>query len=211
MDMTGLLQEIRYALYLNLHPFKGFWEIKHEKRGSLRTALLLFLFFILTSVLNGFYGGFLFNPGGGIHYNIFKHVAIILMVYLLWCIANWCLTSLFDGEGSFRDICRFTAYSLLPISFVQLILLVLSHTLSLPEASFYQMFLAAGLLWSGFLLFIGTLVTHQYTVARTILIILVTLLGMCIIVYIMLLFLNLIQQIIGFAVTFWREFSLRMA
>ena len=64
--------------------------------------------------------------------------------------------------------------------------------------------------WTGLLLFLGVVVTHQYSVLKAIVIAVVTLLGMCIIVYIMLLFLNLIQQILGFALTFWRELSLRL-
>ena len=209
--MRKTLSEIRYAFYLTVHPFKGFWGIKHENAGSIGTALLLLAFFVIASVASGFYGGYLFNPEGGIQYDLYKQVAIILLVYLLWCIANWCLTSLFDGEGTFKDICRFTAYALLPLSLIQLILIPLSHALILEESSFYQMLTALGMLWTGLLLFIGTVTTHQYTVAKTILIVLISLLGMCIILYIMLLFFNLIQQIIGFAVTFWRELSLRMS
>ena len=37
--MGTMLKELRYSLYLTTHPFKGFWEIKHENRGSLRTAV----------------------------------------------------------------------------------------------------------------------------------------------------------------------------
>ena len=31
--MGTMLKELRYSLYLTTHPFKGFWEIKHENRG----------------------------------------------------------------------------------------------------------------------------------------------------------------------------------
>ena len=209
--MNSLLPELRYAFYLTVHPFKGFWEIRHEKQGSVRTSVLLMLLFILTSVSNGLYNGFLFNQNGGIHFNVWQHIAVVLLVYFLWCIANWCLTSLFDGEGTFKDICKFTSYALLPLSLVQLILIPLSHAMSLQESSFYMMILNIGIIWTGLLLFIGMLVTHQYTVLKAALIAVVTLLGMCVIIYIMLLFFNLIQQIIGFVITFWRELSLRMS
>ena len=209
--MHKLFPELKYSLYLTVHPFKGFWDIKHEKRGSAKTAVLILAFFVLTSVLGGFYNGFLFNADGGINYNIYQNIAAILLVYLLWCIANWCLTSLFDGEGNFKDICKYTAYSLVPLSVVQLLLIPLSHLFSLQEASFYTMILNVGILWTGMLLFIGTVITHQYTVLKSIFIIILILFGMCIISYIMLLFFNLIQQVLGFAVTFWREASLRFA
>jgi len=172
--------------------------------------MVLLVFFVLSSMASGFYTGYLFNPEGGINYNVYKSVAMILLVYLLWCITNWCLTSLFDGEGTFGDICKFTSYALLPLALVQLLLIPLSHTLSLQEESFYTMINSIGLIWTGLLLFLGVVVTHQYSVLKAVAITIVTLLGMCIIIYIMLLFFNLIQQILGFALTFWREFSLRI-
>lgn len=209
--MNRFWPQLKYSLYLTVHPFKGFWGIKHEKQGSIKMSAGLLVFFILTSVLEGLYGGFLFNQNGGINYNVYRSVAIILLTYLLWCIANWCLTSLFDGEGTFKDICKYTSYSLIPLSIVQLILLILSHTLALQESSFYTLILNMGMIWTGLLLFIGTVVTHQYTVLKSVVITIVTLLGMCIIIYIMLLFFYLIQQILGFIVTFWSESSLRLS
>ena len=83
--MSSLWKELKYAFYLTIHPFNGLWDIKHEKRGSLKTALILLVFFILTSVANGFYAGYMFNADGGVNYNIYKSVAMILLVYVLWC------------------------------------------------------------------------------------------------------------------------------
>lgn len=208
--MKVFWRELKYSFYLIRHPFKGFWDIKHSNCGSLRTALVLFGFYMLTSAANGFYNGFLFNPDGGIHYNLYQGLAINLLLYLLWGASNWCLTSLFDGEGTFRDICKFTSYSLLPLSLAQVLLIPLSHILSLQESSFYTMVMNIGILWTGLLLFIGLVVTHQYTVLKAVVITVVTLLGMCIMVYIILLVFNLIQQVFGFVFTFWRELSLRL-
>lgn len=210
-DMNSMAEEIKYAFYLTVHPFKGFWEIKHENKGSVRTASVILILFIITSIADGFYCGFLFNSGGGISYNMAQGLAVILLSYFIWCISNWCLTSLFDGEGSFKDICKATAYSLLPISVVQMILIPLSLSLTLDESSFFKMILYIGIIWTAFLLFIGIIVTHQYTFLKSIVIVLFTLLGMCIITYILLLFFNLIQQMIGFVITFWKEFSLRIS
>ena len=52
--MGTLLKELRYSLYVTVHPFKGYWEIKHERKGSLRTAGILLTLYILVSVLSGY-------------------------------------------------------------------------------------------------------------------------------------------------------------
>ena len=57
----GLWRELRYALWLTVHPFKGFWEIKKEGRGSARTATLFLLCYLLVTALSGLYTGYLFR------------------------------------------------------------------------------------------------------------------------------------------------------
>jgi len=208
--LRSLWQELKYSFYLVVHPFNGYWEIKHEKRGSLKTAMVLLLFFILTSVADGFYLGYLFSgPDGGVDYNIYKSVAMILLVYILWCITNWCLTSLFDGEGSFYDICVATSYSMVPLILMNVLLIVLSHFLTLNEESMYLLVQGFCYLWFGMLLFLSALVTHQYSFTKTIAIVICTVLGMCIIMYIALLFINLLQQMVSFGAVLYHEWTMR--
>ena len=208
--MGTMLKELRYSLYLTTHPFKGFWEIKHENRGSLRTAVFWLAAYTLLSVLSGFCTAYLFNQDGGVNFNVYKSVATTLALFFLWCISNWCHASLYDGEGKFVDIVKATAYALIPLVLVNIILIPMSYALVLAEASFYTMLTNLGYVWMAFLLFSGTLVTHQYTFGKTVLMIIFILLGMCMIAYIALLFFNLIQQMSGFVVTFWTELKLRM-
>lgn len=205
------MKELKYSFYVTVHPFKGFWEIKAEKQGSLMTGVFLLFLFGVMSIAKGFYTGYLFNPKGGLDFNVYQSIGTILLIYFLWCVSSWCLTSLFDGKGTFRDICTATGYALLPMILIQFFLILLSNVLSLQEASFYTAIMNFGLIWSGFLLFTGTLVTHQYSARKTVLIIICTVFGMCIMVYILLLFFNLIQQITGFIDTFWKELMLRLS
>ena len=34
--VTRYKDSLRYALYVMTHPFDGFWDLTHEKRGSIR-------------------------------------------------------------------------------------------------------------------------------------------------------------------------------
>lgn len=207
--MKSLIKELKYSLYLTVHPFKGFWEIKHEGQGSLRAAIVLLLLFVFSSIANGFYNGYLFNTNGGVNFNALLHGGLIAYIYLLWCVSNWCLTTLFDGEGSFVDICKATSYALVPMTISQIILIPLSNFLVLDEKMFFSIILYGGIIWTALLLLTGTITTHQYTLGKTLVIIVCIILSMCMITYILLLFVNLIQQMLGFIVTISREISIR--
>lgn len=203
--MKTFIKEFKYAFYLTVHPFKGFWEIKHENSGSIKTGIAILAFFVIACVSNGLYTGYLFNSNNGVNFNILKTVGMILIIFISWCIVNWCLTCLFDGEGNFNDILRATSYALLPMVFIQLLLIPVSNVLSVREAAFYSFIYTIGTIWMGFLIFSSVLVTHQYTFFKTVLMIVCIILGMCALVYIALLFFNLIQQMAGFIEVLTKE------
>ena len=46
-------EELIYGFYVIFHPFDGFYDLKHEKRGSVRASLV----FIALTILSFFYQG----------------------------------------------------------------------------------------------------------------------------------------------------------
>lgn len=205
----GLWRELRYALWLTVHPFKGFWEIKKEGRGSGRTATLFLLCYLLVTALSGLYTGYLFREEDVLDFSAPKAMLQVLLLFFGFCVANWGLTCLFDGEGTFADIYRMTAYALLPLLLIRTLLLPLSNYFLLTEQSFYTTLYGAALLWSGFLLLVGTLVTHQYSLGKAVVMLLCIVAAMCMLAYIALLYLDLVWQVIGFITTLLREASMR--
>lgn len=197
-DREGFLGKIRYAWYLTFHPFKGFYEIKVGRMGSLGVSFGIMALTVLANVMYGLYSGYLFNANNGVNFDVVKSIATTVLLIVLWCISNWCLTCLFDGEGNFLDVVRATGYALLPFALIQLLLIPLTNVLSLREAAFVGFLSGIGLLWCGFLLFTSVVVTHQYTFFKTLIMIVCVILGMCALAYLALLLFNLIQQVMGF-------------
>ncbi|MFD2874882.1 YIP1 family protein [Paenibacillus rhizoplanae] len=114
-----------------------------------------------------------------------------------------------DGEGKFAEIVITTGYALLPLILINIPNILLSNVITLREASFYHLLDALATLWFVWLLFIGTMTVHQYTVLKTITTMLLTLAVVGIIIFLGLLFFNLIQQIVSFVYTVYQELSIR--
>ena len=64
-------------------------------------------------------------------------------------------------------------------------------------------------IWAGALVILGTMITHQYSMKKTLLTCILTILGMAIIMFIGLLFFNVIQQIITFISVIYNELRFR--
>ncbi|NIK75087.1 hypothetical protein FHS15_000185 [Paenibacillus castaneae] len=203
------LKDAKYTLHVAFHPFDGFWDLKYENKGKLRIALTILFGVTVMMILKRQYSGYVVNFNYPLDLNSIDELKYIALPFLLWCVANWSLTTLMDGEGKFKEIVIATGYAMLPLILIYLPNLLLSNVISLREASFYYLLESAATLWFVWLLFIGTMTVHQYTVMKTIMTMLLTVVVMGIIIFLGLLFFSLIQQFIGFVYTIYQELSLR--
>lgn len=210
MTFRQLVSHLGYARYLIFHPFKGFWDLKHEKRGSFAAAMVILSMVLLVSVLSVYFTEYTFNETYMPRYNPVSTVATGLGLFLCWCVSNWSFTCLNDGEGTFKEICTVTAYALTPYLLTQILSIPLSHFLVEREASLFHLLGSLGMVWTGMLVVFGVLVVHQYTVAKTIMVCVVTVLGMAVIVYIGILSLNLLQIIATFFTTLLNEIRITL-
>lgn len=205
-----VLRSLRYTLYLIFHPFDGFWDLKHEKKGNLKAALIIVALVGITFILRRQLTGFVLNEVKLQELNIVVEISSVALPFFLWCVTNWCLTTLMDGEGSFRDIVITSAFALAPFVLINIPLIIFSNVITLEEAAFYHFFDILALVWAGILLFLGTSVVHQYSMGKTFLTCICIIVGMGLIIFIALLFFSLLQQIFSFIYTIYKEIALRL-
>lgn len=199
MELKRTRKELLYSLYVMFHPFKGFWDIKHEREGSFSTAMLILGVFVLLTGLSPYFLEWLYSPyWDPLRYNAVWTIAGYTAAFFMFCLSNWCFTCLSNGEGTFKDICVNTAYSLVPLILITFLQILLSHLLVLTELPLYNLLTSLGLVWSGGLVVFGLLVAHQYTLAKTLVVCAATLVGMIAMAYIAVLFFTLIQQLLAF-------------
>ncbi len=203
------VKALRYAFYVVVHPFDGFWDLKREHRGSLTAAGVIVILTILTLNAEKQNTGFLFNVYRIEYINVVVDIVTVLLLYLLWGVSNWCLTSLMDGEGKMRDIMIATGYALFPLVLIRVPMIFFSHMITSSEGSFYYLLSTVSYLWTGALVIFATMVTHQYTLRKTVLTCILTVVGMGIIMFISLLLFSVFQQMVSFAGTIYTEVRFR--
>ena len=95
---------LKYALYVITHPLDGFWDLTHEKRGSIAAANTIVTLTVLARIMSLQFTSFLFMQVYWEDVNIFLYIASILFPLALFCVGNWGLTTLFDGKGRLSQI-----------------------------------------------------------------------------------------------------------
>ncbi|KJB84801.1 hypothetical protein AZ66_28685 [Paenibacillus sp. E194] len=202
--------KIRFAWKLMFRPFKSFWELKYEQAGHWGFSLLLLLIFIILSVIKRQFTGFIIFQSLETQFSIWMEVQVAVIPFFLWCIANWSLTTLMDGEGKFKEIVTATGYALMPLIVMQIPLLILSNIMTQEETSFYYMLESISYIWCALLLFVGMLTVHQYTASKTVVTMGMTFVVIGIILFLGLLAFSLGQQMIMFVSTVYQEISFRI-
>ncbi len=203
-------RSLRYALHVITHPFDGFWDLIHEKRGTLAAAHTFLFLFLLTRIVKLMLTSFQFISAPIQHINIFEQCASLLMPFLILCTANWAMTTLFDGKGRFPDIYMAMCYALVPYVMIQLPLVLVSNIITFEEASFYNVLMGFSLIWCAFLVFVGLMEVHDYGPGKTLVFIVVTVLGACVIIFLILVFFSLLSDALGYFVSLYREIMFRL-
>ena len=201
---------LKYAKYMMFHPFDGAWCAKHEKRANAGSATVLLVILVLVTIFAKRSSGYIFNFNDPAESNLFAEIIGVLAPLLLWCIVNWSITTLMDGEGSFGDIYISTAYSMTPVIIFTLLQTVFSWFLTQDGQEIYDLLGAVGVIWTGFLVFVGMMTIQQYTIKKTIFTIIIDVVGMLVVLFLFLLFFALIQQFVNFLYVLYTEFTLRL-
>lgn len=207
---SSFRKELLYAFHVMFHPFDGFWDLKHERRGSLRAAAFIVAAVMAADLFGKLAGGYILYPTDWRMIELQDTVLTVLIPFGLWCCVNWGLTTLMDGEGSLKDIVIATAYSLMPIVIISLSVTVISNFAVAQEQQFIAFFTALSYAWALGLVFIGVLVTNDYSLFKNTYTSLISLIGMGFVAFLAVLFLNILQNMSSFITTLLNEITFRL-
>jgi len=120
------------------------------------------------------------------------------------------MTTLFDGKGRFKDIYMAMCYALVPYILIQLPMILVSNVLTFEEGSLYTVMLSVSVVWCVFLVFVGLMEVHDYGPGKTMVFLVVTVVGACIIIFLILVFFSLLSDALGYFVSLYREIVFRL-
>ncbi|MBR4099424.1 MAG: hypothetical protein IKK55_00330 [Clostridia bacterium] len=198
-------QKLKLLFDMLVHPFDTFGIIKDKNLGSVTIGAVLIVLFYIVTVMADICGGFSFTYIDFAEYNSLFVLLRSVGIVVLWIVCNKAVTTLMDGKGKTKDIFVVTSYSLLPAIFGKLVYIIFSNILLSTEAEFLSIFQVAMVCYTLLLLLIGTIKIHDYSMGRFLGTSILTLVGMCIVVFLIVMVFMLSQQFVGFLATLFLE------
>ncbi len=208
--MREFLAGARQCRYTMIHPVNGFDQIKWEKKGSPAFCVFILLAFFLTNVFDQVLTGFIFNTFNPDKISIPSIFLITMGGFLICYVANWAVSSLMFTEGEARNIFIALCYALVPYTLCQLLYIGGTNFMDNEMLPFLTAVRIIGFGWSGLILVIGMFYVHQVGFGKTIVNLVLTVIGVLIELFLLLLAYSLVQQIYTFCLTIYNEIVFRI-
>ena len=88
-----------------------------EKQGSLALSMVIVFLLFVAMVVDRQLMGFAFNTAYVKVFNVVPLIVRSVVYFFVWVLGNWAICTLFDGEGTLKKICIYSAYALVPYIF----------------------------------------------------------------------------------------------
>ena len=192
------------------HPVEGFEDLRWKKQGSMKIAMVIVFLLFVNMVADRQLTGFQFNTAYVKVFNIVPLLVQSVVYFFTWVIANWALCTLFDGEGTLKKICIYSAYALVPYIVCSFISIFISNFIVEDEKIWMTAIYYLGLIWSVVLMIQAMKAAHQYSFKKTIVSMVFTIVAMLLILFLAILLLSLFQQVYVFGYSIYTEIAYRI-
>lgn len=192
------------------HPVEGFEDLRWKKQGSIKIAMVIVFLLFVNMVADRQLTGFQFNTAYVKVFNVVPLLVQSVVYFFTWVVANWALCTLFDGEGTLKKICIYSAYALVPYIVCSFISIFISNFIVEDEKIWMTAIYYLGLVWSVVLMIQAMKAAHQYTFKKTIVSMIFTIVAMLLMLFLAILLLSLFQQVYVFGYSIYTEIAYRI-
>ena len=200
---------IRFPKYILIHPLKGWEEFKRYGKGKMSVAITFVVLAVIVNIMKFQYSGFIVNDISIRDMKSLAQVFYIVGAVGIITVANWSVTTLFDGKGNMKYIFMMICYCLFPYIVCNILGMILSNVLTTEEIAIYTLVVALGVAFMIFMFFFGIISIHEYGLAQCLLTILFTIVAALIILFVGILLFDLFQKVYGFLYQIYQEITLR--
>ena len=166
--LERLVQQLKFAPKVLLHPVDTYYDATRREKGSLLSAAIVYIAFLVLMVASRAATSFTFDMEGIRGVNLVSFLLMYVAPVILWILGNYLVGAITKGQGTMRGIIISTMYALMPLIVLSLPLAVLSNVLTLAEASIYSLVQTIILLWTVLLLFTQVKEIHGYGFGETV-------------------------------------------
>ncbi|MBQ7359765.1 MAG: YIP1 family protein [Lachnospiraceae bacterium] len=200
-----VIKDFAYAAKTPMHPMNNYYEIRKNRQGSVLGATVIYVVFFVLFMAYQTSKGFVYQMQKVEDMDIGSIVIGFLLMLGLSIICNYLVTSINDGDGTFRQIYMIPAYGLLPAMISLLTVTVVSYGMTETEAFLLTIIMLIGVVWSAITIFVGLQTVHDYTFGETVKSVIITIVFMVILAIVAIILSIMWDSLYSFIKSFGKE------
>ena len=193
-------------LFLSLaHPMRDMMAFVNNTKGSALIAPFVAALWFFEKVFTYQMRGFIFNTNDPAKMDIRLLFIASVGLFVLFILSNWLICTMFSLSGKLTQIATVTSLAILPYIIANIFNSILSNFLTDEEGMFLTIISVLAIAWGVIIMFVGLSKIHEANIFLTFILVLATLLGIFVIVFLVLVFFSLWQQFIDFCTAVIKE------
>ncbi|CAG7646449.1 YIP1 family protein [Paenibacillus allorhizosphaerae] len=204
-----LVIQLKHVFYILKHPIDGFSAIRYENKGSMASSMILLLAGMIAFGIMRVATDFTFNPNVVLEISLITVFTQFAVVWVGWVVANYLISTIYRGEGRFRDVIYGTSYAVFPFVIVGLPLTLLSSVMTLSEGAIYNFLENALYGWVFLLVFWKVQSMQNYGVGETAVNIVLSMVTMTILGVLIFITFGLSNELWDFFYSVYQEVTIR--
>jgi DNA-binding beta-propeller fold protein YncE len=204
-----LIVQLKHMFYILKHPIDGFSAIRYEDKGSYWSAFIILAGAFISVCISQLFTSFTFNQIVLHRLNLVITFGQFVLVWIGWVVSNYLVSSIYRGEGRFRDVFIGSAYALAPVILVGVPLAIISNVMTNSELAIYDLLNQGLVVWTGLLFFWKIQSMQNYSVSETVINILMSLFAFLIMLILAMITVGLSNDLLDFIIEIYQEVRLR--
>lgn len=205
LKKTPVVGELGYAFRTARHPIDRYYDIRVGKNGSVIAATIMYVVFFITYMIYQTQKGFIYQYTSIEDMDMGAVVVGFFAILILFIICNYLVTSINDGDGTFKQVYMIPAYGLIPAWISMIAVIALSYVLTYNESFILTVILVVGVGWTIANIFEGLSTVHDYSFGQTIVSLIITFVFMLIAAIVVVIVIIMWNQLYDFLITVGKE------
>lgn len=200
-----ILKDVLYAVKVPKQPMDLYYYIRKGRRGSVLGASIIYILFFVVYMLYQTSKGFIYQFEAIEDMDMKAIIIGFFAILLLFIICNYLVTSINDGDGSFKQVYMIPAYGSIPAMTMLLTITIISHSMTYNESFLLTILKVIGITWTLITIFLGLMTVHDYTFKETVVSLILTVLFMIIAAIMLLVIIIMWEKLWQFLLTIGKE------
>lgn len=205
-----LLDELLFVIRFIRHPIDSFYYLKLRQHVSVLSATVLYILLFLSYLFYVYGRGFIFGPIPIESFWFVYDLVLFVTPIVFFLLVNYLVSTISDGEGRFSELYIGFIYSCAPLLIGLVPLVLVSQILTLNEAFIFNFSLIIMIFYTLIILFIMVKEVHDFTFWGSVRNILITLFGMILLAFVLMIVYVLFDQVIQFISSIIQEVLYRV-